>query len=267
MTGRHAGSSAPPDRPPYVAFPRTLINDPSFNSLSRDAQWLIQYLERDPHRLKSGVMLYCPRIVARDAKASEGEVDEWLLELRGAGWVVADEDSGEIFLTQHMDWDFTMPAESNAKSVLKDLVRIRSTILGDLVRDDVYSAFPNLNPRHGIDPGWGPIGTGARSGGSGGGETGGSGGGGTEEPSPRARSQEPGATSLSPEPAAHSLEPCSTAAAMACETCGDLGVVGAGTPCGCELGRTVGNQLRVIADADPQVWTAHAALDHGKPTT
>jgi len=142
------------DRPPYVAFPRTLVNDPMFTNLARDSQWLLQHCERDPYRLRCGVLVYNPRGTSRDAKATEEEVDEWLAELSAVGWVVHDENTSEIFLTRHMEWDYTLSALTNAKGVLNDVTRVRSRQLADLVRDEVYRAFPQLAPSFGIDPSW-----------------------------------------------------------------------------------------------------------------
>lgn len=142
-----------PDRPAYVAVPRDLDTQPTFTALSRDAQWLLQHIERDSYRLKCGVFAYNPRMIARSAKSTEDDVDLWMAELVSHGWIVEDADAGEAWLTQHMTWDYTLIAENNAKSVLADVKRVRSERLARSIREMVYAKFPALRLDD-ANPGW-----------------------------------------------------------------------------------------------------------------
>lgn len=142
-----------PDRPAYVAVPRDLDTQATFTALSRDAQWLLQHIERDSYRLKCGVFAYNPRMIARSAKSTEDDVDLWMAELVSHGWIIEDADAGEAWLTQHMTWDYTLIAENNAKSVLADVKRVRSERLARSIREMVYAKFPALRIDD-ADPGW-----------------------------------------------------------------------------------------------------------------
>lgn len=135
-----------PARSPYVAIPRDLDSMPEFASLSRDAQWLLQHLERDPYRLKCGVFVYNERLVARTAKATTAEVSDWWAELVDAGWIIEDVDTGEAWLTQHMRWDNTMSNGNHAKAVLRDVKRIRSARLAEMIERVVYARHPGMDP-------------------------------------------------------------------------------------------------------------------------
>lgn len=141
-------------RSPYVAVPRDLDSNPAFTDLSRDAQWLLQHLARNPYRLKCGVFTYNERLVARAAKAETPEVGEWWDELLRAGWIIEDLDTGEAWLTQHMTWDNTLANPNHAKAVQRDLKRIQSGRLRELVGRVLYARRPEMDPTDGIDPGW-----------------------------------------------------------------------------------------------------------------
>lgn len=143
-----------PARSPYVAIPRDLDTQPEFAGLSRDAQWLLQHLERDPYRLKCGVFVYNERLVARAAKATTDEVGAWWCELVEGNWITEDLETGEAWLTQHMRWDNTMSNSNHAKAVLRDVKRIRSARLSEQIERVVFAKHPTLNPAYGIDPEW-----------------------------------------------------------------------------------------------------------------
>jgi len=140
-----------PDRPLYVAIPRDLTRQPAFRSMSRDAQWLLQDLERDPFRLNCGVFLFNPRRVAGDAGADESEVATWFDELIAGGWVIEDPETGESWLTRHIEWDYGLASLNQAKGLTRDLKRVSSTLISDAVLRLVFDAYPALAP---IDPGW-----------------------------------------------------------------------------------------------------------------
>jgi len=140
-----------PDRPLYVAIPRDLTRQPAFRSMSRDAQWLLQDLERDPFRLNCGVFLFNPRRVAGDAGADESEVATWFDELIAGGWVIEDPETGESWLTRHIEWDYGLASLNQAKGLTRDLKRVSSTLITEAVLGLVFDAYPALAP---IDPGW-----------------------------------------------------------------------------------------------------------------
>lgn len=142
------------ERSPYVAIPRDLDADPAFVALSRDAQWLLQHLARDPYRLKCGVFVYNERLIARAAKAPQNEVGTWWEELIGAGWIIEDIETGEAWLTAHMKWDNTLSNPNHAKAVQRDVKRIRSPKLSATIEKILFAQWPNLDPGSGINPGW-----------------------------------------------------------------------------------------------------------------
>lgn len=144
----------PAERSPYVAIPRDLDADPAFADLSRDAQWLLQHLARDPYRLKCGAFSINDRMLAKAAKATTTEVSEWWTELVSAGWLIEDDDTGEAWMTRHMDWDNTLSNPNHAKAVQRDLKRIRSPKITALVQRVLFDRWPKMDPTDGIDPGW-----------------------------------------------------------------------------------------------------------------
>lgn len=144
----------PAERSPYVAIPRDLDADPGFANLSRDAQWLLQHLARDPYRLKCGAFTINDRMLAKAAKATASEVSEWWSELVSAGWLIEDDDTGEAWMTRHMEWDNTLSNPNHAKAVQRDLKRIRSPKLTRLVERVLFERWPSMNPVEGVDPGW-----------------------------------------------------------------------------------------------------------------
>lgn len=146
--------SGPPSRSPYVAVPRDLASVATFRQLSRDAQWLLQHLERDPYRLKCGVFVLNERLIARDAKATAPEVSNWFDELCACGWVVFDDDTGEGWLAHHMAWDNTLANRNHAVAVLRDVRRVGSERLAETIRHVVYDRHPTLRPNADVDPGW-----------------------------------------------------------------------------------------------------------------
>lgn len=244
-----------PDRPLYITQPRDLDKLPEFRALSRDAQWLLQYLERDPYRLSCGVFVLNVAVAAREAKATIPDVLEWFAEVVASGWAVHDEETGEVWLTAHMGWDFTLSSPNGAKGVLRDLKRVHSDVLASSIERLVFERYPSLNPSHGINPSWSepppdhddePPSHTAQEGGSEGGygEVAG-----TPEPkhNPEARTPKPEAHSRSTEPEAHSPTPKHEApGAPRCERCDDLGIytseTGTTMACTCRTAAQVADQ-------------------------
>lgn len=142
-----------PDRPLYVNVPRDLDKQPAYRALSRDAQWLLQHLERDPYRLGCGVFILNHTMVAKAARAAVSDVSAWFDELTTEGWAQIDDETGEVWLTQHMEWDFTLASPNQAKGVLRDLKRVNSERLATAIERRVYARWPALDPGQ-IDPGW-----------------------------------------------------------------------------------------------------------------
>ena len=221
------------DRTPYVAVPRDLASHETWKALSRDAQWLLQHLERDPYRLKSGVFVLNERLIAREAKADVTEVAAWWAELVDHGWLIEDHDTGEAWLTMHMTWDNTLSNRNHAVAVLRDIRRVSSQPLVTMIERLVYARHPQLDPSHGIDPAWtdeNPADTGEQGHADAIGNGTPNGIAGTT-PNSQARIPNPRTPEPVPQPPEHGTQPpkpqpaARSTGGAPCEKCDDLGIV------------------------------------------
>lgn len=138
MTERNTpvNREAKQQRDNYVKLQRSIWTDPDFTTLSQRAQWAYLMLISQPDITHVGVVPYMPaRWVRLSVSATLESTVSATVELIERGYIVVDEETGELWVRSYVIYDRAWKLTNGPKSLMAAHAKVYSPRLRNLIRD------------------------------------------------------------------------------------------------------------------------------------